>query len=160
MAEVGEVIMWAGAPGNPPPGFLYCDGTQVGQSDYPELYAVTGNSFGASPSPGNFYLPDLRGRFIRGVDDGAGRDPDVGSRTDMENTSVAYSGVGSIQPDAFRTHAHLFTGIINNQESLAAGSDYGGGTTPTMPAGGNETRPINAYLYFLICCKSSGGASR
>jgi len=160
MAQVGEIIMWGGSSETFPPGFLNCNGEQKLQKDFAALYAVIGNNFGASPLPGNFFLPDLRSRFIRGFYDGAHRDPDPALRTDMQNPSVPYAGVGSIQPDAFRVHAHPMVGTIENQTSLAAGQDYGGAQMATFPAGGNETRPINANLYFLICHDASLSQSR
>lgn len=160
MAEVGQIILWAGSLSNIPPGYLNCDGTQIAQSDYPELWKTIGTSFGGNPSPGNFYLPDLRGRFIRGVDTGAGRDPNVGSRTDMQNPSVTYSGVGSIQPDAFRMHAHIYNALGVGGEIVQDGGGFGWSELLSGPIGDSETRPINAYLHFLICCQPPSNASR
>lgn len=41
-----------------PPGWLFCDGSLVAISDYPNLFSVIGNNFG--PAAGiNFYLPNM-----------------------------------------------------------------------------------------------------
>ena len=159
MAQVGEIIIWAGSSENFPPGFLNCNGDQISSTDphYVALYNVIGNNFGANPQPGNFFLPDLRSRFIRGFDDGAGRDPDIGMRTDMQDNSLPYGGVGSIQIDALRSHEHQYTGLSDGSDALniSAGADFGNWQLATNATGGNETRPINAYLFFLICYQAS-----
>lgn len=49
-----------------PDGFLKCDGSSVAKADYPELYAVIGDTFGAGTDT-TFQLPDLRAKFIRGA---------------------------------------------------------------------------------------------
>src|SRR5215471_21698344 len=62
-------------------GWLPCNGDPYSALDYPELASVIGNFFG------NLRVPDLRGRFLRGTDQGTHRDPDTASRR-TENGSI------------------------------------------------------------------------
>nr|DAR27460.1 MAG TPA: tail collar domain [Caudoviricetes sp.] len=70
---LGIVQMWAGS--KIPEGYLLCEGQQLKQSEYPELYAALGTTFNSaysadgtrySTTSGYFRLPDLRGRFVVG----------------------------------------------------------------------------------------------
>ena len=72
-SPLGVVEMWAGV--EVPEGYVLCDGQELKQADYPELYGVIGNVFNnaanyqgfvSSPKAGNFRVPDLRGRFVVG----------------------------------------------------------------------------------------------
>jgi len=157
MVPVGTILMWAGGTDGIPTGWLYCDGRVVNQSAYPTLFQIIGHHYG-NPPPGSnydpdkqFFLPDLRGRFVRGVDDGAGRDPDVNTRVDMQNPNTPSAGVGSVQADDFRSHTHAYDHFPNAHGNIAAGQNsWENGMSQTGPAGGNETRPINAALNFII----------
>ncbi len=60
---VGVPVPWPSA--TPPTGWLKCNGAPFSAEEYPEL---------AKAYPTN-KLPDLRGEFIRGWDDGRGVDP-------------------------------------------------------------------------------------
>lgn len=44
-----------------PSGWLLCDGSEVAQTTYPDLFALLGtyHSKGATPSAGNFFLPKI-----------------------------------------------------------------------------------------------------
>ena len=66
--------------------------------DHPELFAAIGTAWG-SPSSKRFNLPDLRGLFLRGVDAGSGRDPDVNKRQ-ASKPGGNDIGVGSVQDDS------------------------------------------------------------
>ncbi len=55
-----------------PSGWLPCDGRLLSTTAYSNLYNVIGNTYGAGP--GTFNLPDLRGYFVRGWDNGRGVD--------------------------------------------------------------------------------------
>jgi microcystin-dependent protein len=55
----------------PPPGYLFCDGSEQSQSAYPELFTVLGYKYKAAGlliGYQTFALPDLRGRFALGRD--------------------------------------------------------------------------------------------
>jgi microcystin-dependent protein len=137
-------------------GWLLCDGRSIPNAQYPGLFNTIGTGFGGTGFP-DFNLPDLRGMFLRGADLSAGQDPDIGDRTAQAvngNTGRAVDAVGSRQADQFTAHTHNVTA------SILFGSDEtyvvsGGGSTPVGPAqcgstGGNETRPKNVYVYYLI----------
>lgn len=156
MAGSGVIMMWAGQKNNIPAGWHVCDGTLLSQSQYSNLYAVIGDSFGASPPSGQFYLPDLRGQFVRGVDDDSGTDPDTDDRVDMQNSATAYSGVGSVQPCALESHTHSYQETTSTSDgSIDDAHAYHNSSQATGAPDGasvsdNETRPVNAYLYFII----------
>lgn len=134
-----------------PTGFLVCNGAGVSRTFYPDLFAAIGYSFGGSGN--TFNLPDLRGEFIRGWDNGRGIDID---RT-----------LGSAQADMFGTHNHGMPG--DDQLSFSSGyhgwaarsrggfpydskSNFGGGAQvwDTTDEGGVETRPRNIALLPII----------
>lgn len=58
LLPIGMVTPFAGSTA--PDGWLLCDGSALNQNEYPDLYAVIGNSYGGSGN--TFNLPDLRGR--------------------------------------------------------------------------------------------------
>ncbi len=151
---IGSVVMWTNE--DMPSGWLLCDGSIYAQRLYPELFAQVGHSFGACPKSHDydpakqFFVPDLRGRFVRGVDSGAGRDPDAGERRDMQCDHDVGDQVGSVQKDEFAWHTHSYSRFPGVRGEIASGTYWAqtGGTTGGT--GGRETRPKNAYLYFII----------
>jgi Microcystin-dependent protein len=158
LPPIGTIVMWGGIT-NCPLGWLVCDGSVYKQADYRELFAIIQHNFGAPPQSNtynpatDFFVPDLRGRFVRGVDDsGKGRDPDVAARQDMQGGQTVGPQVGSVQGDGFKKHAHDYGAISEEVGAAAVGLGTGWTTsqTPTSAAGGHETRPANAYLYFII----------
>lgn len=131
----------------PPEGWLRCNGADVSRTTYAALFAVVGLTFG-SASGSTFRLPDLRGEFIRGWDDGRGVDPG--------------RALGSLQQDEIREHSHLSptaSGRITSPGREVPGSsgsdgyDYADqyGSIPVKSTGGPETRPRNLSL--LPCIK-------
>lgn len=163
-----------------PAGWLECNGQEVPINSFRELYRVlffngigTPTIWGTSVNPDtHFRLPDLRGVFLRGVDDGRGIDSDVGLRT---SPVVDYQGVGSYQADEFKSHdhsvndpghSHTRTGWFNagrggnerqvaSKDSISAdGPSYGTDTNQTgittQLRGGAETRPKNVAVRWII----------
>lgn len=66
---IGEIVTWAGTA-NPKPGlWLDCDGASLLRTDYPDLFAIVGTTYGAVDGT-HFSLPELRGRTV--IDTGAG----------------------------------------------------------------------------------------
>jgi microcystin-dependent protein len=75
-----------------PNGWLKADGSAVSRATYSRLFTAIGTTYGSGDGSTTFNLPDLRGQFIRGFDDGAGVD----------------SGrvLGSTQTDQNKSHTH------------------------------------------------------
>lgn len=127
-----------------PDGWLECDGREVQRDVYPKLFSAIGETYGAGDGTTTFMLPDLRGEFIRGWDNGKGID--------------AGRSFGSSQPDEFKEHTHR---IQYTETSLGSGEepwsfDSGPGFQSiqyqtTSETGGVETRPRNIAL--LPCIK-------
>jgi microcystin-dependent protein len=101
---VGTIIPYAGA--TIPSGWLACDGGTVSRTTYADLFAAIGVTWGSGDGSTTFHLPDLRGRFLRGVNSGSGRDPDAASRTAANTGGNTGDNVGSIQGHAIPDHGH------------------------------------------------------
>jgi microcystin-dependent protein len=154
----GTVIAWMGVTTNPPPGWELCWGQAVGRADpkYARLFSVIQTSDGTGDGLNTFNLPDLRGLFLRGIN--ASRsdnyaDPDTLQRTNSSAGGNYGNQVGSVQADMFKSHTHTYNPKINNyaDSSNSGGSTPGSDTTrETLPTGGNETRPKNVYVQYLI----------
>lgn len=99
---VGSIVAFGGDKNNVPEGWLLCDGSSVSQTDYSQLYAMIGAAWGSTGS--SFNLPDLRGRFLRGVNDGAGLDPNAGSRVAIKTGGNTGDNVGTVQDDGIESH--------------------------------------------------------
>lgn len=62
---VGAIIPFAGS--TIPGGWLLCDGSTVSRTDYSELFAVIGTTYGAGDGSTTFALPSLIDRVALGV---------------------------------------------------------------------------------------------
>jgi hypothetical protein len=129
-----------------PPGFLACNGAAISRTVYSELFAGIGTMFGNGNGSTTFNIPDLRGEFVRGWDNGRGIDVN--------------RGFGTLQSDDLKSHSHTSSVTVTRV------SDPGGGTTPgvslgyfsgqdifngtTSSQGGTETRPRNVALLYCI----------
>lgn len=145
----GVVLPFGGT--SAPNGFLIADGTAVSRTEYAALFAVIGTSFGIGDGSTTFNLPDLRGRFIRGVDGSAGNDPDSSGRT-ATNGGNGGNNVGSIQPDAYKSHSHTLSSGDSGSYGGPNVQSRGGSasTATTSGSGGTETRPKNIYMNYII----------
>lgn len=148
----GAIMPFAGP--TPPSGWLLCDGAVYLNSVYPALASALGKSWG-SISSNSFKVPDLRGMFLRGVDGGAGVDPDAGSRTVPSGSPNSSDNVGSSQTDGVGNHTHpvnvTTSGAgFSNEISSGAPPLEGSPFATTLGNGGDETRPKNAYVLYII----------
>ena len=166
----GTVIAWMGTASNPPPGWEFCWGQTVSRTDpkYARVFATIGTSSGIGDGKSTFFLPDLRGMFLRGVNqnrtDSYG-DPEALNRTNLVNGGAFGNAVGSVQADAFQGHWHVV------EHSLDSGFYYGGAFFTTLgdgslnasrvrdpisdgvhgtPRTSSETRPQNVYVNYII----------
>lgn len=70
---IGEIIPYAGST-PPVSNWLVCDGSSLLRTDYPDLFAIIGTSYGSVDST-HFSLPDLRGRAPIAMGTGSGLTP-------------------------------------------------------------------------------------
>lgn len=138
-----------------PDGWLLCNGAAVSRTTYAALFAAIGEACGEGDGSTTFNLPDLRGRFLRGVDGGASVDPDAAGRTAMATGGNTGDAVGSVQDDQIKSHIHPITQFVIsalNGAYFMSGNDATpqGGTQNSVAAGGSETRPKNAGVNFII----------
>ena len=135
-----------------PTGWLKADGSAVSRSTYAALFSAIGTTFGTGDGSTTFNLPDLRGEFMRGWDDGRGVD--------------SGRSFGSAQSDEFKSHSHgVSPTYYPNAGIQRVFAEVGGGNLRNFssPAsdifsnvsiqnsGGTETRPRNIAL--LACIK-------
>jgi len=151
----GTIVAYGGETA--PAGWLLCNGLSVSRSTYPSLFTAIGTAFGTE-STTVFNVPDFRGRFLRGWDSATGRDPDRASRWLMNNGGNTGDKVGSVQNDEFKSHDHGLTFYTSGynvsynsaMESLGWQRNNGTVTSSTGLRGGNETRPLNANVNYII----------
>lgn len=133
-ADMTAAVQWF-ACNTPPANWLECNGAAVSRTTYAALFARIGTVFGAGDGSTTFNVPELRGEFVRGWDNGRGIDP---ARV-----------FGSAQADEFESHTHSTIDAASaNQAVVAAGGaffDTNIGTS-TGATGGTETRPRNIAL--------------
>lgn len=102
---IGTVVAFAGdASGDRSQlevqGWLPCDGAAVSRTTYKLLFEVISTLHGDGDGASTFNLPDYRGQFLRGVDAGAGRDPDASRRYAPMGGGATGDSVGSVQSRA------------------------------------------------------------
>ena len=125
-----------------PSGFLKANGAAISRTTYAKLFEVIGTTYGVGDGSTTFNLPDLRGVFIRGLDEGRGLD----------------SGrvLGSYQEDQNKNHNHVIqlTAFFSNAPTGAfpQSRDIASSVTQqvTSTSGGAEVRVKNIALMAII----------
>lgn len=87
-----------------PDGWLKANGAAVSRTAYAALFAAIGTTFGAGDGSTTFNLPDLRGEFIRGWDDGRGVDSGRAFGSAQGDQNKQHSHTGTAQSDGAHTH--------------------------------------------------------
>ncbi|RWL21986.1 MAG: hypothetical protein E5X35_27335 [Mesorhizobium sp.] len=168
----GSISMFAAA--GAPTGWLKCNGQAVSRIAYADLFAAIGTSWGAGDAVTTFNVPDFRGEFLRGFDDGRGIDAgrafgtwqdyatarpqnDTVQRVDPATgnpVTLQQAGVG--QPPATNPSEVGFVRASKTGERIVTGDfDPGGGSNPyvdivNVVTGDAETRPRNRAVLYII----------
>jgi len=151
---VGCIILFSTTTA--PSNFLYCNGAAVSRTTYVNLFNVIGTRYGSGDGSTTFNVPDMRGLFARGVDDGRGIDKETGRI------------IGSTETFSMQGHFHRITGrtaanttnaypIISAWDTgtAANNNDIAVNTVLSDPAYGtvnvsSETRPSNMAWAYMI----------
>jgi phage-related tail fiber protein len=162
LAPVSQVAHFARTTA--PAGWLKANGAAVSRTAYAALFAAIGTTFGTGDGFNTFNLPDLRGEFLRSLDDGRGVDAGrvMGSAQTSQNLAHTHTGT----TDSAGRHQHTIptyardgstngsTGDGGSGRTYASSTDAGGDHAhafTTNAAGGTEARPRNVAL--LACIK-------
>ena len=153
-----------------PTGYLECNGAAVSRSTYAALFAFIGTTYGSGNGSSTFNLPDLRGEFIRGFDNGGGIDSgrSINDPQGSANLSHGHSVSASVSDpghvhttsvDGFR----LFTNPGPHHIPYGGAGGYPGtnwsmnsattGVSVSISqnnAGGSEARPRNVSMMYII----------
>ncbi len=152
---IGTVVMWL--TGSPPTGWLVLNGTAASRTTYADLFDLWGTSFGPGDGTTTFDIPDMRGRFPRGLDLTGTVDPGGASRE-----------LGDVQEDAMQNLTGSF-GTDDRALNFSPTGVFGApGGTPDSGSSGSgsgaiinfdasrqartatETRPKNVAFYFIV----------
>lgn len=142
---------------NVPAGWFFCDGSAVSRITYSTLFDTIGTYWGEGDGSSTFNLPDLRGEFLRGIDEGKGVDADrlFASSQSEDLGQHDHSSVDSSLSQSYR--------LINTFD--AGGQAYwsfaretiGFGTVYTIfenlgrtSSVGSESRPRNISISYCI----------
>lgn len=133
---LGSIMPYAGV--DAPYGYLLCDGGEVEQSEYPELYAIIGSVYnGTAPLAGidTFRLPDLRGRFAMG-------------RDNMDNNTTIPTSTGPL--DAGGGSANRIGDIQASTLGGVGGSDTVTLETANLPDHTHDMKTIDGVQFAAI----------
>lgn len=160
---VGEVAFFART--TPPSGWLKANGAAVSRTTYAALFAAIGTTFGAGDGRTTFNLPDFRGEFLRGLDDG--RNIDRGRRLGTAQGDAIRNITGKLDGSAMGSGNQVLEGKMiasgaigtTYQQRQWSGDQGGWGeqsvsfdfdASRVVPTA-NENRPRNVAL--LACIK-------
>lgn len=125
----------------PPAGWLECNGAAISRTTYAALFLAIGTTFGAGDGSTTFNIPDCRGEFIRGWDNGRGVD--------------SARALGSAQDHQMQSHTHTTPqGLTASGGVQYAGGGNGVSSVSGATGGtsnGSENRPRNVAM--LTCIK-------
>ena len=131
-----------------PSGYLECNGAAVSRSTYAVLFAVIGTAYGTGNGSTTFNLPDLRGEFVRGFDNGRGVDngrsiaSSQSSQFGQHNHSVSASSSTSVTDPG-----HFHNLLYDN-------GSFGGSSGAVTPRG--SSTPSNPGISNRISTKTTG----
>jgi len=158
-----------------PSGYLECDGSAVSRTTYAALFAVIGVIYGAGDGSSTFNVPDLRGEFIRGFDNGKGIDSGRSIASSQGGSNLSHSHTAT-STSSVTDSGHFHSTNVDNSNLFPANGGttigFGGGgsypatnfgtmanattgvtvatSTSVANDGGSETRPRNIAMMYII----------
>ena len=153
-----------------PAGYLKANGAAVSRTTYAALFAAIGTVFGAGDGSTTFNLPDLRGEFVRGLDDGRGVDASRALGSSQSSQNLSHTHTGNAASAGAHTHnttllRDMSSYVPGSNENAVLGDENRDGTNTVSTdsagahthaitiaaSGGTEARPRNIAL--LACIK-------
>ncbi len=134
-----------------PSGYLKCNGTAISRTTYAALFAIIGTTHGAGDGSSTFNVPDLRGEFVRGWDDGRGVDSgrNFGTAQSDQNKQHNHSATTTV---GSHTHTYAFAqgsggGVGNDfgSSGITSVTQSGGRLAELEQSGGNDGQDLRGY---------------
>lgn len=147
---IGTII--AMSSGYIPTGYLLCNGSAVNRQTYSLLFAKIGTTYGEGDGTNTFNLPDLRGKFVRGLggnSDLLGKTQGDAIRNITGEVDICH-GDYNVTNGVFRDNGRKSRGRDGNEWYSHSVIFDASTVVPTA----NENRPLNMAMNYLI--KASG----
>lgn len=119
-----------------PPGWLKCNGAAISRTAYSKLFAAIGTAFGAGDGFTTFNLPDLRGEFVRGWDDGRGVDGGRAFGSFQAGMIQSHSHTGSSESAGAHNHTGSANSGGSHNHSASSGESGSHAHSGTTASGG------------------------
>lgn len=155
MAPAGEVCYFA--RNTAPTGWLKANGAAISRTAYADLFAAIGTTFGSGDGVNTFNIPDLRGEFLRGWDDGKGIDVSrqLGSNQTHGMPKLS-GGFKTYDVQSYEAPSGVFSGTKFSDNTLALGTSPGTDVSVAFDSSSvipnaSDLRPRNVAL--LACIK-------
>lgn len=135
-----------------PTGYLLCNGSAVNRQTYSLLFAKIGTTYGEGDGTNTFNLPDLRGKFVRGLggnSDLLGKTQGDAIRNIRGEVDICH-GDNNVTNGVFRDNGIKSRGRDGNEWYSHSVIFDASTVVPTA----NENRPLNMAMNYLI--KASG----
>lgn len=152
-----------------PSGYLKCNGAAVSRTTYADLFTIIGTTWGAGDGSTTFNVPDLRGEFVRGWDDGKGTDSGRDFASSQSDANKEHNHTATVNDSG---HSHGFKGFpledganrtnkaiqdddrtssrLGTSDDGAVQDNTTGITVSIANDGGSEARPRNIALMYVI----------
>jgi microcystin-dependent protein len=139
-----------------PTGWLQANGAAVSRTTYASLFTAIGTMYGSGDGSTTFNLPDYRGYFLRGWNNGTAIDPDAASRTNRGDGTTG-DNIGTKQSYATGPLANGSV-ILYGTTNYASYTTGGGNAGPVVQLSNgynpresdNETRPKNVNVIYCV----------
>lgn len=152
----GIVVAWAGREDRIPNEWRHCDGRSMWSTAFPTAGQALGELWDRHQPDGFFKLPDLRGYFLRGVDEDGTVDLGLSERENWEGNSKS-PWVGTKQLNEVQSHIHPARWLVEHGGYRTGQTDatghagiHGIRADETDASDGVETRPVNMAVYWII----------
>ena len=142
-----------------PTGWIKANGAAINRTTYAALFLVIGTTYGAGNGSTTFALPDLRGEFLRSLDDGRGIDTGRGIGAAQGHAIQNITGAFDLPSNTGQFSAGatgIFGQIAGGGGTVISGVHPSAANRITFDASGqaqtaSESRPRNIAM--LACIK-------
>ncbi|MCZ2203723.1 tail fiber protein [Bartonella sp. A05] len=149
-----------------PEGWILCDGKAYLRKQFANLFSAIGEIWGKGDGTTTFNVPDLRGMFLRGLDNEKGIDKGrtLGSR--QEDSFKAHTHTGKTKEAGAHTHTYEELSVLENMTAIddsewrnvyskfrTKNTSRAGNHSHEIilnQTGGEETRPVNVAVVYAI----------